>query len=949
MNGYLKFKATGPYDGERGGTYWITESGDKTYTKPADTSAKSGDTKTDEHRRKSQSLLKRVREVPGKIVEKVSTFVKKKYAGLSERYGPTGAKLVMGGIIALLPVPLPGSSLIPIAIAEGVHRVRGVFASQPHAEQFSEMTSEELAAEIRQTIEELYADAGEPIPELDDAELLATANEMLAKGDDFEAFAGGWTGPYKGERGGTYWLSPTGKPSYDEPSGGTEPTAKDEAKSLAKAGPAQAKQVAETVSRRVGGFAAGIAGASGNREADTRLAGKVWDDSASGLDPTVKSEVAGHLNSIASDPNAASVGSKIKGLVGYLAKLPLKALGSVVKSIGEYAKGMLRGGLRVAGAVGLHLGAIALSAGIIAAATLLPAVVPPAVAILAAFPIGYGVKRLLTKTGTSAGNILDPQQQAYHAELSDDFSEDESGFEAFDDPGDWHVTKSGKGEYSPSTGNWRPIGSGRTTDKGTVRRGGEIADRHAKNMRTIAVQMNRDDYHPDDVIKDVPQYLEAATVAERKNFHGQFNRLKEQVSENWPPEVFHSPEWRNLERAYRDGYQNAASVLESQANQIVAMAKHKKENPEYKVSSASIAAITSQEDSKAAHGKAMQGILAAGRAFLDKYRIMKTGKGLVKFAEPTPTDQVALAGPDGKRAAELLGDAKRKGMLTLYYLSRRAAARLLDDPNPEQADTFFDEDEMQVLTDSLAAVTATANLLGRSRIRERADQAEKVEQGVREYGDDDSFELFRGGIPALRLAEPEPEQHSNFAEPPPVPLQPENAINYFQRLVPTLNVPGGFVNAMGQQAFTMAAATDAAMLNTVKGLIVDTLRTGDTTGRVADIRDLLDAAGVTPRNPQYSEMVYRTNMMQSYNTGAQEEMDDPLMQEFFPVWQYAGILDGRQGADHQPHFDKYYPSSAKFEEVRGDRVFNCRCTPIPVSKYQWRDLQANGVKMETEW
>ncbi len=60
------------------------------------------------------------------------------------------------------------------------------------------------------------------------------------------------------------------------------------------------------------------------------------------------------------------------------------------------------------------------------------------------------------------------------------------------------------------------------------------------------------------------------------------------------------------------------------------------------------------------------------------------------FSETVPVDEVALAGPDGKRAAELLGEAKAKGAKTLYYLARRAVKRLLADPNAATAAFLFD-------------------------------------------------------------------------------------------------------------------------------------------------------------------------------------------------------------------------------------------------------------------
>ena len=631
-NGVSKFDAKGPYQGKRGGTYWITESGDKTYNPPDDPKAKSGDTKTDKHRQKAQALQKRKDEVPKGVLGRVKEWVQKKYEALSERYGPTGAKLVMAGMIALLPVPLPGTSLLPIAIAEGVRGIKRLAVG--HAE-FAELAADELVEMIRAAIEELYADNGEPMPELDADDLLLTAEDLLGRDDSFEAFASGWTGPFKGERGGTYWLSPSGKPSYDEPSereegkgeeeltqptknvqeplppedlpneklfrlaghqfeslqqqlgiknpkmgpegaaavraalakrpggkaiaeilsmeadtfrdnglpktagdaqrrlldgkysaeqlldvakwasvsddwdsdrflygiiktsktssgqavnpdafayaqnaaklenlsrgvgkesakalitearntmkkayvaagikkhserfhsyanwqgpfegprggrywispsgehsyegpqGDDTPDARAEVDDLAKAAqdPKQVPRVAATIGQRLPGLASGIAGASGNREADTRLAGQMWADSATGSDPAASKEMAGRLTAIASDTNAGSVRSKIGQLGSWLASLPVKAFKGLFEGIKSFAGRALKAG----GAIALHLGGIALGAGIIAAATLLPAVVPPAVAILAAFPIGYAVRKIGRTTARATGRIL---------------------------------------------------------------------------------------------------------------------------------------------------------------------------------------------------------------------------------------------------------------------------------------------------------------------------------------------------------------------------------------------------------------------------------------------------------------------------------------------------------------------------------------------------------------
>lgn len=305
---------------------------------------------------------------------------------------------------------------------------------------------------------------------------------------------------------------------------------------------------------------------------------------------------------------------------------------------------------------------------------------------------------------------------------------------------------------------------------------------------------------------------------------------------------------------------------------------------------------------------------------------------------PTPTDQVALAGPDGRRAAELLGDAKRRGGEVLNHLARRAVTRILKSDDPvgavESVDSLLNDEERAALADALAAVTATADLLGRSRVRERAHQAElRYTQHV-EFAEGDSFQ--------------------SFVDPPP-PVPPTKAIDYFRSLVPGLAVdPATFGPQIYQQAFTMAATADAALLGRVKDLILGALETGEVSSAPQMIEDVLNAAGVTPKNPQYSSMLWRSNAMNAYNRGAVEELQSPGMEDYFPVWQYAGIADGRERARHHVHFDRYYPNSATFEEVRDSELgeydgFNCRCTMIPVDKFSWAELQSNGAKIADGW
>lgn len=95
------------------------------------------------------------------------------------------------------------------------------------------------------------------------------------------------------------------------------------------------------------------------------------------------------------------------------------------------------------------------------------------------------------------------------------------------------------------------------------------------------------------------------------------------------------------------------------------------------------------------------------------------------------------------------------------------------------------------------------------------------------------------------------------------------------------------------------------------------------------------------------EMVYRTNMMDAFNTAQDEEMARPVMQEAFPVWRYDGIDDERASEEHKEHFGKYYPSTMSFAQVRGERVWNCRCSPRLVHKSEWDTLSAAGNELES--
>lgn len=299
-------------------------------------------------------------------------------------------------------------------------------------------------------------------------------------------------------------------------------------------------------------------------------------------------------------------------------------------------------------------------------------------------------------------------------------------------------------------------------------------------------------------------------------------------------------------------------------------------------------------------------------------------------------DMFALPGADGQRAIELLRRAKDEGEAELLALAGQAIRRLAADPDWITTTTLFSDEELERLQNAFSATVAAADLLGRSRIIAIAN---REREGVQTFSDGEynGFEMFADPIP---------------------PQPPRSAVEYFRSLIPSLNIdPSRYGPGLMRQAFTLAYATDQTLLQRVKGVILNYLRgRRDRIAPIAGMRandvvptgteaiqKLLDDAGVSPRSPQYAELVLRTNTLDAYNAGSWAEISHPDNGDVFPVWQYLGIRDGRQGEDHEPQFERYYEVRFPFMKVRGPRVWNCRCAPRALTRRQWERLQANGA------
>ncbi len=100
------------------------------------------------------------------------------------------------------------------------------------------------------------------------------------------------------------------------------------------------------------------------------------------------------------------------------------------------------------------------------------------------------------------------------------------------------------------------------------------------------------------------------------------------------------------------------------------------------------------------------------------------------------------------------------------------------------------------------------------------------------------------------------------------------------------------------------------------------------------IQGLIDDAGVSPANPDYARMTFRTNSLDSYNTGLMDELRREA--DTFPAWKYSAVVDGRSRPWHAAHDGEVYAASVPFDQIRGSTIgdkANCRCTLIPLDRW----------------
>jgi hypothetical protein len=134
----------------------------------------------------ARRVLSTAGRLPAHLAGKVKATFQKKFAQMETRYGRKAAFAVISGVALMTPVPLPGTSLLPIALAEGIRGLSKLFGSKkPVLAEGKEamLNLDELVAAAKAFLAELAAAVGEKPPELDEDELRQT----LAAGQDSES------------------------------------------------------------------------------------------------------------------------------------------------------------------------------------------------------------------------------------------------------------------------------------------------------------------------------------------------------------------------------------------------------------------------------------------------------------------------------------------------------------------------------------------------------------------------------------------------------------------------------------------------------------------------------------------------------------------------------------------------------------------------------------------
>ncbi len=216
----------------------------------------------------------------------------------------------------------------------------------------------------------------------------------------------------------------------------------------------------------------------------------------------------------------------------------------------------------------------------------------------------------------------------------------------------------------------------------------------------------------------------------------------------------------------------------------------------------------------------------------------------------------------------------------------------------------------------------------------------RLMQGTMTGGLAAHFEILEDkDLPALTLA-----SGKSFTERPY-----SEASRWFQSLnVVNKNTYNRLDASAKRRAFTIANVHNQRQLELAKEELKRALEKGvQLRDFSAQLNDRFALAGMTTLNPSHVETVYRTNVVNAYNSGRHAQMTQPAMLRARPYWRISTVNDGppRQRATHQAvHNWVIRADDTIWTRAFPPFGFNCRCRVGSVSQ---ADVDNKGLAVRS--
>lgn len=172
------------------------------------------------------------------------------------------------------------------------------------------------------------------------------------------------------------------------------------------------------------------------------------------------------------------------------------------------------------------------------------------------------------------------------------------------------------------------------------------------------------------------------------------------------------------------------------------------------------------------------------------------------------------------------------------------------------------------------------------------------------------------------------------------PLPPEEAIQiFYMREIMTREQFDELLDKYARrEAFFATNVTLDNIERVLYPAALEALQSGTT------LRDFQREAGDFLMSRAHTETVFRTNIMNAYNSGHMDGMYDPLVEDLIPAVQFVAIIDGRTTEIcrmlHGQVIMKYEAASA---DLIPPLHYNCRSTVIPVWVDEYKGLTKGDI------